>query len=131
MTRTACTPPAAYSAAKPSPDESQAGNGIGSGDAHPNKLVWCGINEWVQETNCGRYRIERFVAGLIRDIKLERPGPNRYRALKRAPEWWGEFCPPAESADLAKQACEEDLNGTAADAGSTLVAAPMHTLPEA
>lgn len=86
--------------------EPQARDGDGSGDAHPDKLVWKQISGWAWESECQRFRIERFVPGLIRDIALTQEWPDRFRVQRRSPEWFGEVAPNEVSLAAAQQVCE-------------------------
>lgn len=89
-------------------DEPQAGNGGRSDQPNPARLVWEQINNWVHVSEGGRYRLERFVPGTIRDIDLTREGPDRYRVLKCHSYWCYEFAPTEEDFDVAKRCCEAD-----------------------
>lgn len=80
--------------------------GDGRNQQEAPRLVWRKLSEWVIETNCRKYRIEKYAA--TEDV-LEYPGRFRYRILKYLSEWSFELAPPETTADAAKQACEEDL----------------------
>lgn len=54
-------------------------------------------------------RLERFIPGILRDIDLRRDGADRYRILKRAPDWWSECAPSEADLKTAQRACEADL----------------------
>lgn len=69
-------------------------------------LVWRKVSQWVHETTCGRYRVEKFATGL--DVLIE--GYYRYRALKWAGEWWFEFAGSEANSAAAKEICQEDIN---------------------
>jgi hypothetical protein len=70
-------------------------------------LVWRKISNYVHETRCGRYRIEKFATGL--DVLTE--GYYRYKLLKCVAEWCHEFAPNESNAEAAKQVCEADVSG--------------------
>lgn len=66
------------------------------------RLVWRKLSEWVIETTCRKYRVEKFAAA---------SGRIRYRALRQLPEWATDLGPSETDAEIAKQNCQEDLNG--------------------
>lgn len=86
--------------------ESEARNGT-TGDRTPDAvLVWQQINAWVWVSECGRFKIERFIIGEHEGIHDDYTWPDRYRALQRTPEWYFEAAPSEGSLAAAKQACE-------------------------
>lgn len=49
------------------------------------RLVWSKVSNWVWVTECGRFKIERFIADEgIRD----HPWREGWRVLKHTPEWY-------------------------------------------
>lgn len=86
----------------------QTGDGERSGDAHPDELVWDTVApNWVWASRCGRFKIERFVTGGGHErVGTSFTWPDRFRALKRAPEWYFEAAPSEPTIDAAKRACE-------------------------
>jgi hypothetical protein len=66
-------------------------------------LVWQQINNWVWASECGRYKIERFIPGDHELLGL--PWPERFRVLKRTPEWYGDLGSEPSLAD-AQRVCE-------------------------
>ena len=76
-------------------------------DADPPKLVWSQANAWVWITECGRFRIERFVIGTHEGIRDDGyTWPDRYRVIKRTANWWSEAAPSEGSLLAAQQVCE-------------------------
>ena len=78
----------------------------GSGKPDSAQLVWEAINSWVWVSQCGRFKIERFVS---REHALPGTGfdwRERYRVLKHNPEWYYEFAPSQVDLESAKKACE-------------------------
>lgn len=57
-------------------------------------------------SECGNFKLERFIIGEHEAIHDEHPWPERFRVLKRTPEWWGEIAPSEPTLALAKHACE-------------------------
>lgn len=88
------------------PDEQETGDNRGLDQPRAVRLVWSQVTPWVWITACGRFKIERFVPGVIRDIALTREGPDRYRILKRTSEWYADVWPTETDLEVAKQACE-------------------------
>lgn len=86
--------------------ESEAGNRERADQAHAGVLVWRQLSRWTWETQCGRFRIERFVPGTHEGIRESDHIASRYRALRRTPEWWFEAAPNEASLDAAQRACE-------------------------
>lgn len=86
--------------------EPEARDGDASDIADTSKLVWRQLSAWAWESACGTFRIERFIVGEHDGID-DFPWPDRYRVLKRTPEWWFEAAPSEGSLDAAQRACEE------------------------
>jgi hypothetical protein len=80
-----------------------------SGKPDPEELVWDQINAWVWVSQCGRFKIERFVTGEHERVGTGFGWPERYRVLRHTPEWYFEH-PSEVSLEAAKHACE-DLSG--------------------
>ena len=71
-------------------------------------LAWVEtVTSWCWETVCGKYRIERFIPGDYEFIGCP-AAPERFRVLKRTPEWWSEICGSETDIDVAKALCEEN-----------------------
>jgi hypothetical protein len=69
-------------------------------------LVWDQINAWVWVSQCGRFKIERFVTGDHESIGHKFTWPERYRVLKHTPEWYFESSPSELTLVAAKKVCE-------------------------
>ena len=65
-----------------------------------DELVWRQEDRWSWFSECGRYKIERFVG--------PDTGTDRYRSLARNPEWYGEVG-NEPTLDDAKRVCQEAL----------------------
>lgn len=81
---------------------------IGHATDNPStpKLVWRQLSRWAWESECGQFRIERFVIGEHEGID-DFPWPDRFRVHKRSPEWWGEVAPSEGSLASAQEAAEK------------------------
>lgn len=86
--------------------EPEARNRERADQANAGVLVWRQLSRWAWETNCQRFRIERFIVGQHEGITDDFTWPDRYRVLKRTPEWWFEASPSEGGLDAAKRACE-------------------------
>lgn len=89
--------------------EPEAGNGSPVSGAHAQLLVWRQIDRWRWETECGRYRIERFIPGLYEGIRESDQPLSRYRVLKRNPEWDFQFAQNEGTLTSAQHTCEEHV----------------------
>lgn len=91
-------------------DESETRNGITGSRATTPVLVWRQLSRWSWETECGRFRIERFIVGTHEGIRDDGyTWPDRFRALKRTAEWNFEFAPNEGSLAAAQQTCKESI----------------------
>lgn len=79
---------------------------MGEDPAPTGVLVWQQLSAWVWATECGRFKIERFIPGDHESVGHGFTWPDRYRILKRTPEWYFECAPPEAGLDAAKRACE-------------------------
>jgi hypothetical protein len=68
-------------------------------------LVWEQITQWVWASECGRFKIERFITGDHELCGTGFPWPERFRVLKRTPEWYGDIGAWV-SLSAAQRACE-------------------------
>lgn len=70
-------------------------------------LVWQPIvQNWVWASECGRFKIERFVTGEHERLGTGFTWPDRYRALRHTPQWYFEAAPSELTLDAAKRVCE-------------------------
>lgn len=86
--------------------EPEAGNRERADQAHVGVLVWRQLSRWAWETECGRFRIERFIPGAHEGIREADHIASRFRVLKHTAEWWGEIAPIEASLDASQRACE-------------------------
>jgi hypothetical protein len=70
------------------------------------KLVWQQVSAWVWVSECGTFRIERFIIGEHEGVNDNFTWPDRYRALKRTPEWYFEAAPSEGGLAAAQRVCE-------------------------
>ena len=63
-----------------------------------SSLFWKRVNDWVIESKCGRYRIEKMVFG---DKTMS------FKTFRRAPDWWCHFGTES-NAQVARHLCETD-----------------------
>jgi hypothetical protein len=71
-------------------------------------LVWIEtVTSWCWESACGKYRIERFIPGEYRFIGRY-AAPERFRVLKRTPEWWGEISGSETDIETAQAICQDN-----------------------
>lgn len=88
-------------------DEPQTGNRTRAGRSDAPVLVWRQLSRWSWETECGRFRIERFTVAEHERIQEDYVPPSRYRILKRSAEWDYEFSPNEGSLNEAQDACQK------------------------
>jgi len=68
-------------------------------------LVWEQVSPWTWASECGRFKIERFVTGDHEILGTGFQWPERFRVLKRTPEWYGDMGAWV-SLEAAQRACE-------------------------
>lgn len=71
-------------------------------------LAWHETDPWTFQSNCGRYRIERFVPGDHEAIYDATKPTARYRILKLTPNWWGEISGSETDLETCKAICEDN-----------------------
>lgn len=70
------------------------------------ELVWQQINAWVWVSECGRFKIERFIPGYHESVGRGFTWPDRYRVLKHTPAWYFEVAPSELTLAAAQAVCE-------------------------
>ena len=91
---------------QPPSETSWASHDPGPGKPNPAELVWEAINAWVWVSQCGRFKIERYVTGEHELLGTGFTWPERFRVLRHTPTWYYEFAPSQADLESAKKACE-------------------------
>jgi len=78
----------------------------GSGESDSPQLVWDQLSAWVWASQCGRFKIERYITGDREAVGSGFMWPERFRVLRHTPNWYFEFAPSQVDLESAKKACE-------------------------